>query len=593
MRIGRLLILLPGDSFGAAEAHALRIGAAAGALGVAVTIAAEGVVLARLREQAAAGWFGTLLDLPVAWRRGAAETTRQRQAEATQAAIAAASPDAVMLSLPWPDFATGAMAVLAETTTPTLVVSHLAPRGGGRPPALDAAALSAAAAMRAEWVAVSPPVAERTAWLLGLPEGRVTCIPDAADPPPPLDREACRAALRAQLGVGPGVPVALFLGRLEAARGADRLAGLAKAFAARTSGVIACAGAGILQAALREAAAGDHPLRFLDPSHAPDPELDAAWLLAGSDMLVLPSRLEGAPRAFLQAALAGRPVVASPEALEALGEDATRFAAIADADDLEAMAEALATCLDPQGPAPSRVEAAWHLASSWAPDAMVARYLGRLRRLAAPPLVVEAAAPPSTAAGEDKASEVMHLEQAAPGGLPPSPMVPKAMLPEAAPPAPPPFDLAEPEPAAPGAALAEPDQETPAPAPVFPDAPRPEILAVEVIAPSDGPADGPQPGSAAPKATMSVARPVEGAPLDVPDGSAKTPDRPATGPAASEKPLPGTPPPEAARPALPEADPVPKPASAGAAPPHGEPEPPPPQAPPAPEVSSLGGPDSQ
>ncbi|MCR0982459.1 glycosyltransferase family 4 protein [Roseomonas populi] len=368
-RARRLLVLFPGGRFGGAEAHTLRIADAAAASGMGVTLAAAAAL-----HPPMAGRGRALLDLPLAWRRGLPETARRAQADAARAALAAASPDIALLPLPWPDQAGGAMEALAEAGIPTLVVSHLAPHGDETPGGLDGEALAAAAAMRADWVAVSGPTAARLERFLDLPPGRVATIPNGVDQPAPRDRAATRAALRARLRVRPDTPVALFLGRLDAAKGADHLPELAHAFARRTGGVIACAGTGSLEEELRRAAPAGHPLRLLGR------EADPAPLLAGADVLALPSRLEGAPLAFLEAASHLLPVAASPAALEALGEAAPELAALADPDDLGAMADALASCLDPAA-AGTRVEAAWRLAASWDAAAMADRYLARLRGL--------------------------------------------------------------------------------------------------------------------------------------------------------------------------------------------------------------------
>jgi len=373
IRIRDLLVLLPGDRLGGAEAHTLRLCDAAAAAGVAVTLAAEGRLHAGL-----VGAGRRLLDLPVAWRRGLPEAARAAQAGATRAALEAARPDAALLPLPWPDRGGGAMEALAAAGTPTLVVAHLAPHGAEEASGVDEGAIAAARALRAEWVAVSAPTAARAARVLGLPEGRIATIPNGVDPAPPPDRPALRAALRDALGVAPGTPVALFVGRLDEAKGADRLPALAEAFARRTSGVLACAGQGSLDDTLWRATPEEgHPLRLLGQTASP------AALMAGADALVMPSRLEGAPLTFLEAAGLGLPVAASHEALEALGGEASRLAAVADAEDLGAMADALASCLEPA--AAARTAAAGALAAGWDAAAMSARYLSRLRRLAAPP----------------------------------------------------------------------------------------------------------------------------------------------------------------------------------------------------------------
>ena len=374
-RTRRLLVLFPGERFGGAESHTLRITEAAARAGMAVTLAAGAALHPSLE-----GPDRRLLDLPVAWRRGLPAAARQAQAEAVRAALAEATPDAVLLPLPWPDQAGGAFEALAERGTPTLVVSHLAPHGDEPPPGLDDEALRSALAMRADWVAVSAPTAARLAGFLGLGPGRVAAIRNGVDAPPEMDRAAWGAALREGLGLAPATPVALFLGRLDAAKGADRLPLLAEAFARRTGGVIAAAGAGSLEERLTAELSADHPLRLLGTHPRP------AELLAGADALVMPSRLEGAPLAFLEAATHHLPVAASPEALEALGAEAGTLAALADAEDVAEMADALASCLDPVGPARVRAEAAWRFATAWDGTAMAEAYLARLRRLPAIPL---------------------------------------------------------------------------------------------------------------------------------------------------------------------------------------------------------------
>ena len=375
LRTARLLVLFPGERFGGAEAHTLRVTDAARALGVEVTLAASGAL-----HPALAGPGRVLLDLPLAWRRGLPHTARRAQAEAARAALDAAYPDVVLLPLPWPDQAGCAMEALAELGTPTLVVCHLAPHGEERPPGLDEEALRAASAMWADWVAVSEPTAARVSRFLDLPPGRVDTIPNGVDPPAPGDRAGRRAALRARLGLDADAPVALFFGRLDRAKGADHLPLLAEAFARRTGGVVACAGTGSLGEELARASPPGHPLRLLGQYPRP------AELLAAADALVMPSRLEGAPLAFLEAATQELPAAASPEALEALGPAAGDFAGIADPEDVGPMADALAGCLDPRGAALARAARAWRMATAWHATAMTARYLARLRRLTLPPL---------------------------------------------------------------------------------------------------------------------------------------------------------------------------------------------------------------
>ncbi|MBP0444041.1 glycosyltransferase family 4 protein [Roseomonas sp. SSH11] len=371
----RLLVLFPGERFGGAEAHSLRIADAAHAAGMAVTLAAGAAL-----HPALEGSGRVLLDHALAWRRGLPARARQAQAEAARAAIAEAAPELALLPLPWPDQAGGMFEALAEARIPTLVVSHLVPHGEELPGGLDEEALVAAKVIAGEWVAVSTPTARRLEAVLGLSPGRVATVANGVDPPPVLEPRQCRARLREALGLPGDAAIALFLGRLDAAKGADRLPGLAEAFTRRTGGVLVAAGTGSLEGELATLAGPPQPLRLI--GHHPAP----AELIAGADLLVMPSRLEGAPLAFLEAAMQGLPVVASPEALEALGPRAPELAALADAEDVGEMADAMAACLDPLGQAPARAASAWRLASAWDGAAMAGAYLARLRRLAAPAL---------------------------------------------------------------------------------------------------------------------------------------------------------------------------------------------------------------
>ena len=380
VRTRRLLVLFPSERFGGAEAHTVRLAEAARAAGMEVTLAA-GTALRPALE--GLGW--RVLEAPLNWRRGLPAAAREAQAEAARRVLAESAAELALLPLPWPDQAGGALQALAEAVLPTLVVSHLAPHGEEPPPGLDEEALGAARNLRGEWIAVSAPTAARLEGFLELPPGTVSTIPNGVDPPPALDRAPWRAALREGLGLAADTPVALFLGRLDAAKGADHLQALAEAFARRTGGVLAAAGSGSLEERLARGLSAEHPLRLLGRHPRP------AELLVAADVMVMPSRLEGAPLAFLEAATHHLPVAASHAALEALGERAATMAALADPEDLGEMADAMAACLDPSGPAAGRVDAAWRFATAWDAGCMAEAYLARLRRLPLlPPVAAEA-----------------------------------------------------------------------------------------------------------------------------------------------------------------------------------------------------------
>jgi glycosyltransferase involved in cell wall biosynthesis len=220
---------------------------------------------------------------------------------------------------------------LAEAALPRLVLLHLAPEA---PPPEEVPALGLEGAMVA---AVSAPLARRAIRAWGLAEGAVTVLPNPAPRRGPMDRASARATLRTALGLAPGAPLLLFVGRLEEAKGADLLPDISD----RLPVTLACAGDGPLRGFLEARAASDPRglLRMLGPLADPSP-----WYLA-ADALLMPSRLEGAPLVFLEAAAHSCPVVASPAAVEALGDQAPLLACVAATPDARGIAEAAAAIL--------------------------------------------------------------------------------------------------------------------------------------------------------------------------------------------------------------------------------------------------------
>jgi glycosyltransferase involved in cell wall biosynthesis len=375
-RLARVLVLLPGSDVGGAEAHTawLARSLAAGGLGVTLAIDAplRGRFAALLGREAAAG----LEPAPIAWdAKQSVEANQNRQAEAAADLIAAARPDAAILPLPWPTHGLGLQRALAEAGVPALVVAHLAPFE----PEPDG--LAAARALRpgpAAWVAVSQPVAERLAACFALPPGAVSVVPNGVHVPPedPRRRAAARAAKRDLAGVAGGAPLFVFAGRLEPNKGADLLPALAERLHAATGGGVAVLGSGKPLRGWDGAAAlpGLHAI-----GHVPDvPD----WLLA-ADALLLPSRLEGCPLVFLEAAARRCPVVAAPAALEAFGDAAFAMAAVAQEGSAAAIADrALAAFAEPAATR-RRVEAAYAFAAAHDVGAMLRQYAGLLRAAAA------------------------------------------------------------------------------------------------------------------------------------------------------------------------------------------------------------------
>ena len=372
--LARVLVLLPGADLGGAEAHTAWLARSLASSGLDVTLAID----APLRDRFAAllGPGAAVEAAPIAWdTRRSAEANGNRQAEAAAGLIADARPDAAVLPLPWPTHGLGLQRSLAEAGVPVLAVAHLAPFE----PEPDG--LAAARALRpgpTVWVAVSQPVAERLAACFALPPGAVSVVLNGVRVPPedPRRRAAARAAKRDLVGVAGGAPLFVFAGRLEPNKGADLLPALAERLHAATGGGVAVLGSGRASRGW-DGAAALPGLRLM--GHVPDvPD----WLLA-ADALLLPSRLEGCPLVFLEAAARRCPVVAAPAALEAFGDDAFAMAAVAQEGSAAAIAErALAAFAEPAATR-HRVEAAHAFAAAHDVEAMLRQYAGLLRAAAA------------------------------------------------------------------------------------------------------------------------------------------------------------------------------------------------------------------
>ncbi len=326
-RLRRLLVTLPSDRMGGTEKHTAELCMRLAQKGLTVMLAADPALHAALARPG-------LALAPLA---------------TTAAMLADHAPDAAFIPLPWPDAGHAILPGLAEMRLPRLVLLHLAPDA---PPPATAPAMGLEGAVVA---AVSVPVARRaeTAW--GLPPGRVTVLDNPAPPPSMLDRAVARAAIRSGLGLPPDASLLLFLGRLEEVKGATLLPEIS----ARLPVTLAVAGDGPLRGMLDSAAASDprRLLRMLGSLADPAP-----WL-RGADALLMPSRLEGAPLVFLEAAAQQCPVVATPAALEALGGAAGSLARLAETADAAGMAAAAQAVLDdPAAAAAMAARAAAHAA---------------------------------------------------------------------------------------------------------------------------------------------------------------------------------------------------------------------------------------
>ncbi|MGG5809500.1 glycosyltransferase family 4 protein [Falsiroseomonas sp. CW058] len=365
-RLSRLLVALPSTRMGGTERHTAALCTHLAGRGLAVTLAAEPALHDALRPHLGPGV--ALEAAAIGPEAAGADANEARQAAEGARLIAGHAPDMALLPLPWPDAGLGLMRALAAAGLPRVVLAHLA--DDGPVPAAVAAARGAIGASGCALAAVSAPTAFRIARAFGVPAARVAVLPNPAPAPAALDRAMVRATMRSSFGLAPEAGLVLFVGRLEEAKGADLL----PAVSGRLGAVLACLGDGPLRGLL-EARAADDPRGLL---RVIGPVADAGtWYLA-ADALLLPSRREGAPLVFLEAAAHRCPVVATEAALEALDDRMFDLARIAEAEP-GALAAALEGVLaDPAGTAGMVEAAAAHAArQDW--DLAVERMLGLLR----------------------------------------------------------------------------------------------------------------------------------------------------------------------------------------------------------------------
>lgn len=368
-RLSRLLVLLPSTRPGGTERHAAELATRLAKLrGLSVSFAAEPVLHDTLRR-----WLPPAVTLhPASIGKDetlGAELVTARQAAETERLLAGLRPDLALLPLPWPDAGLGVMRALAAARLPRIVQFHLV--ADGPPPPAVAPEIPGLDLPRTVLTAVSAPLARRAARIFGVAEHRVVVLPNPAPPPATMERSLARATLRSALGLRADAPLILFVGRLEEAKGADLL----PAISDRLPMTLACAGDGPLRGLLESRAAGDPRglLRVLGPVADPAP-----WYLA-ADALLLPSRLEGAPLVFLEAAANRCPVIATAAALEALGPEGATLARLVPQPDPVALAEAAQAALADPADTSKIVEAAAAHATRQSWDRSLDSWLGLLR----------------------------------------------------------------------------------------------------------------------------------------------------------------------------------------------------------------------
>ncbi len=139
-----------------------------------------------------------------------------------------------------------------------------------------------------------------------VPRSRLRLIPGGLD----VDSiAAARPVARADLGVPDGVPLVLWVGRLDPVKGLDELIEATALLVRRGRPLrVLLAGVGRYESTVRALIAKTRMGPFVRLLGRRD---DVASLVAAADCFVFPSRSEGLPNALIEAMAAGKPIVAT------------------------------------------------------------------------------------------------------------------------------------------------------------------------------------------------------------------------------------------------------------------------------------------
>ncbi len=159
------------------------------------------------------------------------------------------------------------------------------------------------------FVAVSQAAKEYLHKVEWVPRHKISVVPNAIEPPPPVPEEEVRALRAAWLGAGHSGPLIGTVARLEPQKGLDVLI-RALPLVRRTLPGVRCVivGQGALEPELRALARALHVEEHVVFAGT---RRDIPAVLAALDLFVLPSRFEGLSLALLEAMAAGKPVVAT------------------------------------------------------------------------------------------------------------------------------------------------------------------------------------------------------------------------------------------------------------------------------------------
>ncbi len=117
---------------------------------------------------------------------------------------------------------------------------------------------------------------------------------------------AARPVPRHELGVPDGIPLLLWVGRMDPVKGLDELVDAAALVRRHTPIQALLVGEGAYESCVRQRIARAGAAEFI---HVLGRRDDVAALLATADLFVFPSRTEGLPNALIEAMAAGKPIV--------------------------------------------------------------------------------------------------------------------------------------------------------------------------------------------------------------------------------------------------------------------------------------------
>ncbi len=351
---------------------------------IAIGVSATLIVGAPLREKILRVPKGLVIIVAdVTWNENASDDANaQLQSDSLSSILAIARPDAVVIALPWPNYGYGLQKAIAKADIPCLTVVHLAPRVFyERQSAVTEEGNSQIPARLQWWAAVSKPIARRIEILHRLPRGSVAVIHNGVALPVQSRewRSHQRLNVRRDLGIPLRQQLVLIIGRLDHSKGIDLVPDIVNKLRCDNIAVV-CAGEGPLAAVLTQPiqqVVGRTSFKLLgEIENVPE------WMIA-ADVLLMPSRLEGCPLVFLEAASMGCPVVGTEAALEFLGKKASEIAHVVQTDDVIEMSNGIRMMLDTPEVSKSKVTSASGYVSIFTEERMIGSYIRMLRKMVA------------------------------------------------------------------------------------------------------------------------------------------------------------------------------------------------------------------